>query len=453
MTCHATNPARLFARVCPLLLAGALLLPLWGAASAGPQNTDWAARGLEFVQLLQAGRFEEATAQMTPKMRSYFKNNPLSSLWEKLTAQVGPLEKIKAVHTARLDSLWRVEVISQFARADLAVRVVFDPHGKVAGLWFLPAPPEPYEVPDYADTTAFTEKELEFGISPFRLKGTLSLPRSPGPHPGVVLVAGSGPNDRDETVGPNRPFRDLAWGLASRGIAVFRYEKRTRLYAQKLDPHHITVEEEVIQDALEALKTLRRQQGVDSSSVFLLGHSLGAMLAPEIAYRDGHVRGVILLAAPARKFAAVLRSQLTYLRSLRRQDPAARAQFDSLLALVDRLEKHALPDTAMVMGAPASYYYDLDRRPAVNFARRLNIPLLILQGGRDYQVTREDFQLWQKELAGKANVQLRFFPDLNHLFLRGKGMATPEEYLTLRGHVARGVIEEIARFVRRVLGR
>ena len=185
--------------------------------------------------------------------------------------------------------------------------------------------------------------------------------------------------------------------------------------------------------------------------MFVLGHSLGAMLAPEIAFRDGRLRGVIMLAAPARSLPEIMLGQFRYLRKVQK-DSSAAAQIDSLTALVRRLQAQKLPDTTMVLGAPARYYYDLNSRSPVSFAHKLQIPMLLLQGGRDYQVTRRDYELWRRELAGKPGVSFQFFPELNHLFIPGKGMATPEEYLMRKGHVAEKVVKAIARFVLQVSG-
>ena len=90
--------------------------------------------------------------------------------------------------------------------------------------------------------------------------------------PGVVLVHGSGPNDRDETIGPNKPFRDLAWGLATRGIAVLRYEKRTKRHRLKMAllANSLTVKEETIDDAVAAVTTLHAVEEIDASRIFVL---------------------------------------------------------------------------------------------------------------------------------------------------------------------------------------
>lgn len=313
-----------------------------------------------------------------------------------------------------------------------------------------PAPAVP-AVPPYADTTAFVERELTVGTGTFALPATLTLPRtadSGDPVPIVVLVHGSGPHDRDETVGEKKPFRDLAWGLATRGVGVLRYEKRTRLHAAQMDLQSITVEDETIADALLALALARTQPEVDGRRVYVLGHSLGAMVAPEIAVRDGAVAGVIMLAAGARPLADMMLEQLDYVATMpENQIPQATAQIAQLRALMKRIATHEAAPEDMGLGAPASYFYDLDERAAPAKALAVGVPLLLLQGGRDYQVTMADFAIWQKTLAGRDDVVFRAYPDLNHLFVHGTGKSTPVEVMTAPGNVAEEVIADISAFV------
>jgi dienelactone hydrolase len=279
------------------------------------------------------------------------------------------------------------------------------------------------------------------------LPGVLSIPKAEGPVPGVVLVHGSGPNDRDETIGASRPFRDLAWGLASRGIAVLRYDKRTRAHSSKLSTD-IGLEEEVIEDALAALALVRERPEVDAERVFVLGHSLGGILAPEIGLREGTLAGVMVLAASARPFFQVLTSQLEYIASLD-PDPesAGRAQLDSLLATVKGMEAGEIPDDEVVLGAPPPYWREVAEVDPVAIASGLSVPLFVLQGGRDYQSTMEDLELWVAGLGGRPGFQSKLYPALNHLFAPGTGMATPEEYVGAPNYVDPEVIQDLAEWI------
>jgi len=162
-------------------------------------------------------------------MKKAMPPDKLQEAWESIVATAGPFQQQTGVREQEAGPYRIVFVTCRFEKTVLDAKVVYRKDGRITGLWFGPArPPVEYKAPAYADRSAFTEQEVTVGQGEWALPGTLSLPKGKGPFPALVLVHGSGPQDRDETVGANRPFRDLAWGLASRGVAVLRYEKRTR---------------------------------------------------------------------------------------------------------------------------------------------------------------------------------------------------------------------------------
>jgi hypothetical protein len=196
---------------------------------------------------------------------------------------------------------------------------------------------------------------------------------------------------------------------------------------------------------------LRETQGVDPQRIFVLGHSLGALLAPRIGAGDPKLAGLVIMAGPTRPLADVGLAQLDYVSTVSGPlGPAEQQQLDKLKAELRRTQDPDLATTAkpgeLFFYAPASYWLDLRAYSPTGVAAQLAMPMLILQGGRDYQVTREDFEGWQKVLGSRANVKLQFHENLNHLFAEGQGMATPEEY-SRPMHVAPGVVEEIAAWV------
>lgn len=287
------------------------------------------------------------------------------------------------------------------------------------------------------------------------LRGALTLPAGKGPFPAVVLVAGSGPNDLDETVGPNKPFRDLADGLAERGIASLRYDKRTLDYALECaaDPD-FTVDDEVTDDALAALRLLARQPDVDPRRVFVLGHSLGAQMAPRIAQRDPQLAGVVMLAAPARPFLAVVAAQIRELGPKQGMSAAELGQREQAIAAERRLLATADPTKPpkgsfeLLPGVPLAQAYLLSLHDVhqVAAAKSLTLPVLILQGGNDFQVSpAQDYDAWKAALAGKPNVTFHLYPGLSHLFMPGP-TRSPADYAT-PAHVDPAVIAAIAQWI------
>ncbi len=278
------------------------------------------------------------------------------------------------------------------------------------------------------------------------------MPNSAGPFPAVVLVHGSGPNDRDETIGPNKPFKDLAWGLATRGIAVLRYEKRTKQCPSQMIASlaTLTVNEEVVNDALAAVEVLRGVPGMDPDRVFVLGHSLGGTVAPRVAARDPRLAGLILLAASARNLADLMVEQNEYLVSLDGTVTADEAQaLAELRQQAARVKALDFQEGETILGAAEAYWADILAYDPIATAKSLAAPLLILQGERDYQVTMVDFAAWQSGLAGRAGVTFKSYPSLNHLFMVGSGQPSPTEY-DVAGNVAREVVDDIAAWIARL---
>lgn len=293
--------------------------------------------------------------------------------------------------------------------------------------------------------------DFTVGSGEWTLPGTLTVPLdSAGPCPAVVLVHGSGPNDRDESVGSVKMFRDLAWGLASRGIAVLRYEKRTREHAKLINLATLTVQEETIDDALTAVRQLRQSGKVDPKRIFVLGHSLGGMVAPRIGQADPQIAGLIIMAGPSHPLEEVVVEQIRYLQSLKgepsQEEKEQLREAESQAASVKKLCAADVSSSNMFLGARTAYWLDLNAHEPVSEARNLKQPLLILQGGRDFQVNKANFDDWEHALAGVHNVSFKWYPDLNHFFVPGKGESTLEEY-DRPGNVAEPVVTDIAHWV------
>jgi dienelactone hydrolase len=342
----------------------------------------------------------------------------------------------------------------RFERATLDLVLSYD-QGRIAGLFIRPAqaPPRAWTPPAYDTPSAYTNVDVTVGAAP-GLPATLTLPRVDHRVAVVVLVHGSGPNDRNETIGPNRPFEDIAAGLASRGIAVLRYDKRTKVAPQAFaPPRAFTVRDEVIDDARAAVALLRARPEIDPRRIVVLGHSLGATLAPRIAMDDADVAAIVLLAAAARPLADLIVEQSEYIASLIDvPDARTQAQLAALRAAATRADAVKPGDTgAPILDLPLSYWGDLNAYDPAATAAALKIPMLVLQGGRDYQVTTQDFDRFRTALAGHANATLTLLPRLNHLFITGEGKSTPAEY-SRPGHVDREAIDDIVTFIEHLPG-
>jgi hypothetical protein len=408
----------------------------------------------QVVDLLLQEKYAELVERFTPEMKKALPEETLRTGLKPRFQALGPVEKFLEPEVQRGLTADVVIVPVQFAKAAVNIQVAFNKAGDVAGLFFRPrlAPAGPYQSPPYSKPDQFRNEEVTVGKGEWQLPATLSIPVGKGPFPAVVLVHGSGPNDRDETVGANRPFRDLAEGLASRGIAVLRYEKRTRQHAAKMAQiTDLTVEQETVEDALAAAALLRTRPDVAPARVCVLGHSLGGYVVPRIARQDPKLAGVIVLAGYTRPLEDLILEQTTYLFSLQRTpSQEQQQQLEQLKQVAQRVKTlkpgSNVPAKDLPFGVPASYWLDLQGYDPAAQARSLKLPMLILQGERDYQVTMADFARWKEALKDRQNVTLRSYPALNHLFQTGEGKSTPAEYLK-PGHIAPELITDLANWI------
>ncbi len=346
----------------------------------------------------------------------------------------------------------------EFERYNLRFLVAFDADGALNTIRLVPAPAVSTAQPVAYDKTKMDERDITLGADGYKLPGTLTLPkRAVGSDvcrvPCVILVHGSGPHDRDETIGPNKPFRDLAWGLAERGIAVVRYEKRTKAYGAACVPagRELDYDTEAVDDAVAIVEQVRALPELAPDSVYVLGHSLGGTLAPRIAGRSKGLAGIIILAGLARPLEDALEEQFYYTSSLTDSSVNVKAQLDELKQQLVNVKKlgteefdEAIP---LPLGQPRSYWLFANAYKPVEVAAKLKLPIFVLQGERDYQVTMEDFGLWRSGLLHCKNAYFKSYPKLNHLLQEGSGKATPFEY-SHASPVLAYVMDDIASFVR-----
>lgn len=432
----------------PLVL---IALALTTAASVARADDQPAIdRGRALLRLLVDGKYADFAAAGDEAVQKAMDADKVAQLWGGITFQLGKYEGEKSVSVKTAGAHRAVSLVSRFERGSLTLRLVLDGQDRLAGLWIDRVEPTvSYTPPDYVDPNAFTEEKVTVTAGKFDLPGTLTLPKTREKHRAVVLVHGSGPHDQDETIGPNKVFKDVAWGLATRGIAVLRYDKRTKAHPTACKPDEWTLDTEVVDDALAAVRLLRERSDIDPARVYVVGHSLGAIAAPFIAQRDRKLAGIVLLAGSPRPALDLIADQVEYLGGL---DPNGAAEtqrhVENLRKAVVSIRAGRLDEAGDVIGIPARYLAWFDRLPTLETAQKLEIPMLLVHGGRDYQVTRKDFDAWQAGLKARPNVTFKLYDPLNHLFIAGEGKPTPAEYQKA-GHVDAAVVRDVAEWISR----
>lgn len=458
-------------KMCTTWLGISLMAGLLGVAHASSATVAVAnpqacvTRSGASVAALTRGNYQSAAKDFAPAMASRFPPAKIAQAWRTVQTSAGAYQSLGATEIRHIRGQSLVVTPVTFAHAQWDFVYGCDAQNRITAAQLMPAGQL-----DAAIEAAHREVEAKtpvkatvaangIRVEPLSvssrfgpLRGALTLPAGNGPFPAVVLVGGSGPNDLDEAVGGSKPFRDIADKLAAAGIASLRYDKRQTDYGLKMSANaHLTVDEEETDDALAAAHLLAKRKGIDPHRIFVLGHSEGGMLAPRIGKRDPQLAGVILLAAPTRKLLAVMREQ-TREQGERSGLPTANieAREKALAdeqALLDKADQ-THPPAGSFDGAPQTWWFSLHEYDQVAIARSLSVPILILQGGADFQVSPKlDFDVWKQALSGKSNVTFHLYPGLGHLFTPVGKTGTPADY-TKPAHVDPKVIADLANWIK-----
>ena len=408
-----------------------LLILLIAVNAAAAQQPDYKSIATKIFENIRKRDFSTASELFDTDFASRLDSARLKTAWDKLLTLSGPF--VKVLETT-LDHQPNFDVViqhAQFENKKIDFKVVFGTNQKVKGVSFLPGEPrEIYKLPSYYNKDSIVEVRIPLKMGPMNLPGILTAPNRKGKFPVVIFVHGTGPNDKDESVGATKIFKDIAIGLAENGIASYRFDKRTRVQrASTIKQKNFTVKDETLDDVTLAVETLKSDSLVDSTAIFICGHSFGGMLLPRIVQQTKGIKGLIYLAANARKLEDVMMDQTIYMLALDTSGRDHTFLVDSIKrenAKIKALKPSSDDSTRLLFQTP-SYWLDLQNYNALNAALSINIPMLFMHGGRDYQVTEVDFNMWKKTLSA-TKAEFKLYPSLNHFFIKGTEKSTPMEY-------------------------
>ncbi|MGL4607355.1 MAG: DUF3887 domain-containing protein [Eubacteriaceae bacterium] len=404
---------------------------------------------VEIVTDLSTGNYSGAmdNYDYTGEMKKAINAKGYEDLWKQLEEKFGKFKNIQGTKVEENGEILSVRVQCVFEKGNLDIQINFDPDQFIAGLFI-----QNYSGMNEVATAPNTviEKSITFGEDAFLLSGTLTVPTEGEDFPCVILVHGSGPNDQNETIGANAPFRDIAWSLGEKGIATIRYDKRTKTYGSQMG-NKVTPKEEVLDDVVYALEYGRTQPELSQDNIYILGHSLGGYLMPLIAEQTSEARGYIVLGGSTTPLEDLMARQIDYLTgldgSVGNEEAETIKNYKTAWNKIKDLTEDSNYQPSELMGASKEYWLFLKNYAPVERMKAIEKPILILQGEGDYQVDMNEYKAWKLGLSEKENVTLKSYPGLNHLFIMGNGSKSPDEY-KMPGKVSEEVMVDIENFIK-----
>ncbi|OJD65535.1 hydrolase [Bacillus albus] len=409
---------------------------------------------LSFIRSMHNEDYKSAFHLTSRSLQKIISEKWMKSYWENLPIQLqsGSFIEIGEVTLKEKNSVHtNVEIQLVFERFTVPLLIKLDPSGKIDDFQPSMSLGPVADRPSYSRPESFIDKEVVVGSGAFPLPGTLLVPKGKGPFPAVILVHGDGAADQDETAYALKPFRDLAEGLSSKGIAVLRYNKRTYEHGLKteLSPFY-TVDKGTTDDALFVTHFLQNEPMIDKNQIYILGHSLGGMMIPKMIEKDQNqnIAGAIVMAGAARTIQDIALDQLEYRLSIGAIKPEEYKFYKSQMELLnDPNFSSQNPPKDFQLGSPV-YWDSIRKIKAAEMSQKQKTPLLVLQGERDYQVqSKIEIPLWKEQLKERDNVDFRLYPKLNHFFTEGDGeLSKPDEYYN-PSNIPEYVINDIATWV------
>lgn len=438
-------------RALPILLLSAALCFSGCGSDKATQETagqlNYSEQTVTAIQTLADGNIRGFYNLFDDDMKKNRSEQDLQTAWNKLNGQYGEFQYyLSDVAISSQDGSHVANVPCIFANGTVTVHLTFNNAGKISS----------FEMVEGQETSGSprlrNDTEISFGSEEYPLSGSLTLPDGSGPFPAVILVQDSGSYDRNEQVGPNVPFFDLADQLAQQGIAVLRYDNRSYSYKSAVSQEDFTVQNEIIDDVCAAVDFLNARNIIDPEQIFIAGHGFSGYLMPRIAEQTPEAAGYIMLAAPARPAEDLLLEQTQYVLQTEKnlKDDAKNQLLQQTVTTVTNIKQITGESTFSpqdLYNLPVSYWLDLKNYDPLVQAQQVQQPMLFIQGGRDYQVTTADFELWQSALQNKPEVLFQYYDNLNHLFMTGTGKSTPSEYQQ-KGIVSNEVSLTIIDFVK-----
>jgi len=384
----------------------------------------------KFLNDVVKQNWNEAESCLSGFLKSQIKDGGLKKLFDGISSQVGSLQSFDTIPGHSIDKSKINQYIAHFTKQTLTLQIASNDSSKIIGFYLLPLA-QSYKTPQYAISSKIQERKVGIPSGSIKLTGVFTTPivNDKKKFPLVIFVGGSGPTDEDETMEAEKPFKDISLGLAIQGISSLRFTKRTSTYPDKFKDKSYTINDEYLEDVKNAILFAKTLDDIDSLKIFILGHSQGGMLAPLLLKQNTLLAGAILLEANARPIEDLIYEQSVYLSHFNK-DTANATNLKKLKSEIQTIKTISQVDSnKLFFNVKGSYWLSLKSYDPLKTAKALkNAKLLIIQGGKDYQVTEKDYLLWKKTLSPNVNVGFKFYPKINHALVETDGNPLPQDY-------------------------
>tara|TARA_B110000503_G_scaffold143339_1_gene244181 strand:+ start:2168 stop:3481 length:1314 start_codon:yes stop_codon:yes gene_type:complete len=406
--------------------------------------------GKQAAEFLQKSEFEKLHALFSEDMGATLSSKQMERSFSGLLKQFGTLNKIEELQVKETAEGNYYQQAVSFDKGKFFLTFTLNQKESFTSFMLKPYQPNyKWTPPSYAKGKyEYSQEKVTVGDS-LALNGKMTISNGMNEIV-VVFVHGSGPNDMDESLGPNKLFNDLAFGLAANGIASIRYNKRTYDYPSQMarQANSLTIQQVVIDDAVNAVR-LARENG--AKKVILIGHSLGGYCAPLIAELT-QPDAVITLAGNVSPLEDLLVPQYEYIKNNDTSKQINDLQMAMIRTQVKRIQDNEYDaETApplLPLGLPASFWLSLKDYEPQKLARKQAFPYLILNGERDYQMTPKEAKKWKNGSKNKHSKTIIYLK-LNHLFFEGEGICLPSEY-EKEGHFSERTLNDIINWINEI---
>ena len=408
-------------------------------------DTEYEAKSREIASFIVNKDYESIYKEFSRDLKKQLTIERFTEESNSILSSAGKFEKYADIITNENEDYVSAKAFLKYKKKGICINLFLDLSGDIDGIRL-----------DYCTVPTFTKNYTEqyVAVGKYSLHGLLTLPKDVEKPPVVILIADSGNIDMDSTIYSNKPFANIAHGLAKKGIATLRFNKRYNQYS-KLASNSYSIKDDILEDANSAIELMMKDKRIDNNNIFIIGHGLGGSLTPKIAKDNPKVRGIISLAGSPRHYADVIYDQyVCEIGASNLKDNDKLQEINQTEKDVEKIKSLKKGGVGLILGYSKTYWKSLNNIDIENIVTQIDTPMLFLQGKDDFQIySAVDFSKWKEILKDKKNCSFIEYKGLNHYFIKsnGKDITEAADEYKIKGKVNSDVINDIAKWIEKYI--